>query len=151
VGTVNGYRERAITYAGPRVEGGRLLKEYLISATEQAPSAGVVEAGRASVARSLAASAPPGAAAFSVIHEGEDACYYLAYWWAEGCILHGHAESAPLDAPDQTAALWPHAIACTWELVPVAHESQAWVRHVLKATAAPDLDQWASDGWSGSA
>lgn len=148
---MNGYKERAIKYMGHRVEDGRLVKEYAIAASGPEPSGSVMEAGRESVASSLAAHAPAAAPAFSVIHEGEDACYYLAYWWAEGCILHGHARTAPLDAPNKSAPLWAHAMACTWELVPVAHESQAWVRHVLKTTGEPAMEAWASDGWSGSA
>lgn len=105
VGAVNGYSERVIKYAGPRVQDGRLLKEYLISARALEPASVVVHAGRSAVAASLAASAPAGAPAFCVIHEGEDACYYLAYWWAQGCILHGRADTARLDAPDDTSPL----------------------------------------------
>jgi hypothetical protein len=151
VPSVSGYEERVIRYVGYRREGGRLLKEYTLAASGESPAPAVLAAGRAAVALSLERVAPPAAPAFSVIHEGEDACYYLAYWWAEGCILHGEAKTAPLATPNRTSALWPHAIACTWELVPVAHEGQAWVRHVLKAPGEPAMDAWAADGWSGSA
>jgi hypothetical protein len=148
---VSGYEERAIRYVGYRRDGERLLKEYTIAAAGDSPSPAVVAAGRSAIARSLEQAAPAAAPAFSVIHEGEDACYYLAYWWAEGCILHGVAKIARLDNPYETSPLWPHAVACTWELVPVAHEGQAWVRHVLKAPGEPAMEAWASDGWSGNA
>lgn len=110
---MSNYRERVILFTGHHVVGDRLLKEYTVAAVGQAPSAAVVEAGRASVASSLAASAPPGAPAFSVIHAGEDACFYVAYWWAEGCILHCHAESAPLETPALTVPFRAQAVGCT--------------------------------------
>ncbi|MDX3248064.1 hypothetical protein PV408_41475 [Streptomyces sp. ME18-1-4] len=69
-------------------------------------------------------------------------------------VLHfrGAAAGQPvLGCPDDdpTHFVVPHRpwIGCVWELPPILHERDAWVRHMLAPTAPdiPDLDAYLAD------
>lgn len=93
---------------------------------------------------------PP--AAFIVIHRGGDGAAYLnAYSWVWDNVLHmrGAAAAQPeLGCPDDdpTHFITPDRrwIGCVWELAPIQHERNAWVRHMLTPDQ-PDLDGYLTD------
>ncbi|HEY1627546.1 MAG TPA: hypothetical protein VGG16_27520 [Streptosporangiaceae bacterium] len=93
---------------------------------------------------------PP--AGFVVLHRGGDGAAYLnAYTWVWDNVLHmrGAAAAQPeLGCPDGNPAhfmvLDRPWIGCVWELPPIQHERNAWVRHML-APANPDLDGYLAD------
>ena len=93
---------------------------------------------------------PP--AGFVVLHRGGDGAAYLnAYTWVWDNVLHmrGAAAAQPaLDCPDDDPThfmvLDRPWIGCVWEIPPIQHERNAWVRHML-APDAPDLDGYLAD------
>lgn len=93
---------------------------------------------------------PP--AAFVVLHRGgDDGAYVNAYTWAWDNALHyGNAVAGQpaLGCPDRdpTHFVRPERplIGCVWELPPILHERDAWVRHML-APDQPDLDAYLAD------
>ncbi|MFI6280122.1 hypothetical protein [Streptomyces sp. NPDC050988] len=93
---------------------------------------------------------PP--ATFVVLHRGaDDGAYLNAYSWVWDNVLHfmGAAAGQPvLGCPDRdpTHFIAPDLpwIGCVWELPPILHERDAWVRHML-APDAPDLDAYMAD------
>ncbi|WP_327678639.1 hypothetical protein [Streptomyces sp. NBC_00467] len=90
--------------------------------------------------------------AFVVLHRGEDDGAYLnAYSWVWDNAVHfaGAAAGQPvLDCPDRDSThfirLSKPWIGCVYELPPVVHERDAWVRHVL-TPERPDLDAYLAD------
>ncbi|WUF40610.1 hypothetical protein OHO28_41960 [Streptomyces europaeiscabiei] len=103
-----------------------------------------------------------------VLHRGGDSGAHLnAYSRVWDNVLHfgGAAAGQPvLGCPDGDPAL-PHFsaslepaapprhsdrpwIGCVWELQPIQHERDAWVRHVL-APEVPDLDAYVADSLPG--
>jgi hypothetical protein len=93
---------------------------------------------------------PP--AGFVVLHRGGDGAAYLnAYTWVWDNVLHmrGAAAAQPeLDCPDDDPThfmvLDRPWIGCVWEIPPIQHERNAWVRHML-APDDPDLDGYLAD------
>lgn len=93
---------------------------------------------------------PP--AAFVVLHRGgDDGAYINAYTWAWDNALHnGNAVAGQpvLGCPDRDPThfvrLERPLIGCVWELPPILHERDAWVRHML-APDRPDLGAYLAD------
>jgi hypothetical protein len=93
---------------------------------------------------------PP--ATFVVLHRGgDDGAYLNAYSWVWDNVLHFKGASAGqpvLGCPDRDPShfITPDLpwIGCVWELPPILHERDAWVRHLL-APEVPDLDAYLAD------
>ncbi|MEU8175658.1 hypothetical protein AB0C14_22505 [Microbispora hainanensis] len=93
---------------------------------------------------------PP--AAFVVLHRGgDDGAYLNTYAWAWDNVLHcgiAVAGQPVLGCPDRDPThfvrLERPLIGCVWELPPILHERDAWVRHVL-APDRPDLAAYLAD------
>jgi hypothetical protein len=93
---------------------------------------------------------PP--ATFAVIHRGADGSAYLvAYSWVWDNVLHVRSAAAaqpaldcPDDDPEHFVTLDRPWFGCVWELAPVHHERNAWVRHMLTPAVA-DLDGYLAD------
>ncbi len=82
---------------------------------------------------------------------GDGSAYVNAYSWVWDNVLHmrGAAAAQPaLDCPDDDMThfmvLDRRWIGCVWELAPLVHERDAWVRHML-APDQPDLDAYLAD------
>lgn len=80
---------------------------------------------------------------FCIVHVGQDAVWLLVDWWITGGIACQRLLSAPLAQPDAFTPASIPALACVWELVVIAHERNAWVRHML--TAEPDARGYLED------
>ncbi|MEV3988080.1 hypothetical protein AB0J57_04160 [Streptomyces sp. NPDC049837] len=93
---------------------------------------------------------PP--ASFTVLHRGgDDGAYLNTYSWVWDNVLHcsiAVAGQPSLGCPDRDPThfvpLERPWIGCVWELPPLAHERDAWVRHIL-APDRPDLDAYMAD------
>ncbi|EHK64266.1 hypothetical protein [Achromobacter arsenitoxydans] len=68
---------------------------------------------------------------FCIAHVGEEAVWLLVDWWMSGGIVCQRMLSAPLAQPDHFSPVSAPALACVWELTVIAHERDAWVRHML--------------------
>jgi hypothetical protein len=92
------------------------------------------------------------AATFMVLHRGGNGAAYLnAYNWVWDNVLHMSGAAAaepalncPDDDPTNFMVLDSKWIGCVYELPPLVHERDAWVRHVL-APDQPDLDGYLAD------
>ena len=99
-------------------------------------------------------STPP--AGFVVLHRGGDGAAYLnAFTWVWDNVLHmrGAAAAQPaLGCPDNDPThfmpLDRPLIGCVWELPPIQHERDAWVRHMLMPSVA-DLNGYLGDTMPG--
>lgn len=119
-------------------------KAYLIEA-ERLASADLITAAQQHCARHLPqamAATQHHGAAFAVLHAGADANWLLLDWWTDGDILSQTLWRADRDETRFLPVPGP-ALACVWELTVLAHERDAWVRHMLRAD--PDPAGWRAD------
>lgn len=78
---------------------------------------------------------------FLILHEGEMGAWLLLDWWAHGDIL---CQRLSLDAGTGFAPVDDRPLAaCVWELPIIAHERDAWVRHMMDGT--PDAQAYLAD------
>ncbi|WNZ07537.1 hypothetical protein [Streptomyces sp. 11x1] len=147
------FTEKLLTVPPPVEAAGRRIKRYHVTADPDGIAPEVAEAAYALLPALLPepdGTTPP--ATFVVLHRGGDTGAYLnVYSWVWDNVLHfaGAAAGQPvLGCPDTdpthfvaTDRPW---IGCVWELPPIQHERDAWVRHVL-APELPDLDAYLAD------
>jgi hypothetical protein len=136
------YRPRPARALGVWELGGMRLKVYHIGPA--APDAGRLEDVRAEAARIGPAARAEGedhGLGFVVIHDGEVGTWLLLDWWAHGDIL---CQRLSLDDGGGFASVDDRPLtACVWELPFLAHERDAWVRHMM--TGAPDPAAYLAD------
>lgn len=140
------YRTRAIRPLGVRTVNGWQIKVHGIAASGQTPRPAVIDAANALAARVLPKrSGPKGldGYGFLIIHEGESACYYLLFCWSGEIFLSNHIFIAPLGNPMAGRPVQPGVFPCAWELVPIAHEREAWVSAML--ADGPDPERYLAD------
>ncbi|MFJ1300635.1 hypothetical protein ACILG0_11750 [Pseudomonadota bacterium AL_CKDN230030165-1A_HGKHYDSX7] len=80
---------------------------------------------------------------YVIVHVGEEAVWLLVDWWISGGIVCQRMLSAPLARPTQFEPVTAPALACVWEFAVIAHEREAWIRHMLRA--APDARGYLDD------
>ncbi|MFG1810138.1 hypothetical protein [Streptomyces sp. NPDC049040] len=146
------FREKFLTVPPPIEVAGRHVKRYHVTADPDGIAPDVEKAAYAILPDLLPeADGTPGAA-FVVLHRGgDDGAYLNAYTWAWDNALHfaGATAGQPfLGCPDRDPThfvpLESRLIGCVWELPPILHERDAWVRHVLTPDR-PDLAGWLHD------
>ncbi len=83
---------------------------------------------------------------FLGIHDGRDSNFVFVSWWEnENELQHRIFFSAP-DRPGELRAASPQEpIACVWDLGVIAHEREAWIRHVLSPPGGGDADGYLAD------
>ena len=146
------FREKFLTVPAPIEVGGRRVKRYHVTADPAGIAPDVEKAAYAMLPDLLPEPDGTPGAAFVVLHRGgDDGAYLNAYTWAWDNALHfsGAAAGQPvLGCPDldptHFVRLEPRLIGCVWELPPILHERDAWVRHVLTPDR-PDLAGYAND------
>ncbi len=154
------FKEKLLTSLPPIAAGGRQFKRYYVT-SETAPVSGDIEAAAFEILPRLLPEADgTPAAGFVVLHRGGDGAAYLnAYTWVWDNVLHMRAAAAaqpvlgcPDDDPTHFVVLDRPWIGCVWELPPIQHERDAWVRHMLVPDVA-DLNGYLADakpdGWTG--
>ncbi|WP_327352100.1 hypothetical protein [Streptomyces sp. NBC_01304] len=146
------FEEKHLWTPPPIEAGGRRIKRYHVSADPAGIAPDVEEAAYKILPTLLPEPDGTPPATFVVLHRGTDTGAYLnAYSWAWDNVLHfaGAAAGQPaLDCPDLDPTHFVVAktpwIGCVWEIPPITHERDAWVRHML-APEKPDLDAYIAD------
>jgi len=146
------FAEKFLTAPPPVEVGGRHIKRYHVTSDPAGIEPALEKAAYAILPELLPAPDGTPPATFVVLHRGgDDGAYLNAYSWAWDNALHfrGAAAGQPfLGCPDRDPAhfvvLEPQLIGCVWELPPILHERDAWVRHML-APERPDLTAYLTD------
>ena len=147
------YRTRTIGPLGIEARDGWRIKVYGIAYDRKAPRSELVDAATA-VAFEVLPTPPASETRYAVgflgVHDGRGENFVFVDWWEHENELHHHVFFSPSAEP---AGLRPAVdgdpIACVWDLAVVAHERDAWVRHVLASEAGPDFDAYLADQLSG--
>ncbi|MFI9100411.1 hypothetical protein ACIGXA_07780 [Streptomyces fildesensis] len=144
------YRPRALSTLAPESEHGWTVKRYTVSSFRDVPAPDILEFARRGVRLSLPDPYPGlPSHAFSVVHEDEDACYVVVGWWSRNrVILHTRTWLADWDALSTPVEAPAYATACIWEMAAMAHERDAWVRHVV-VPERPDFPAYLASAVSG--
>jgi hypothetical protein len=146
------FREKLLTVPPPIEVGGRYVKRYHVTDDPDGMASDVQDAAYRILPTLLPDPDGTPPATFVVLHRGGDSGAYLnVYSWVWDNVLHfrGAAAGQPvLGCPDRdpthfvpTGQPW---IGCVWELPPIQHERDAWVRHLL-APDTPDLAAYLVD------
>jgi hypothetical protein len=148
------FTEKFLRTRPPVEVGGRSIKRYHVTPGPEAVEPDVEQAALAILPRLLPEPDGTPPATFVVIHRsrGDNAAYLNAYTWVWDNVLHLRAAAAAqpaLGCPDADPTNFMVIedrpwIGCVWELPPIAHERDAWVRHMLLPDK-PDLDAYLAD------
>ncbi|QFR02107.1 hypothetical protein F9278_44835 [Streptomyces phaeolivaceus] len=148
-----GHHERVVRAAGTREAGGHVVKAYAL----EAPGRGVTEqditAALGIVAAHLELGRVRGSLGLAVLilHAGGDGDYVLVHSWIEGHMSDLAVFTGPAGRPDQLRPGRTGLAPCVWEAAILAHERDAFSRHVLDGSGplANRLTLWASDTLTG--
>ncbi|MFD7443192.1 hypothetical protein [Streptomyces sp. NPDC059909] len=146
------FAEKLLRVPPPIEAGGRSVKRYHVTADPDGIDPAVEKAAYDFLPELLPDPDGTPPATFVVLHRGaDDGAYLNAYSWVWDNVLHfaGAAAGQPvLGCPDldpthfvRTVSPW---IGCVWELPPIQHERDAWVRHML-APDRPSLAAYLAD------
>ncbi|MCM2420585.1 hypothetical protein [Streptomyces sp. RKAG293] len=146
------FTEKLLRVLPPVEVGGRSIKRYHVTADPAGIEPEVEKAAYAILPELLPEPDGTPQATFIVLHRGgDDGAYLNAYSWAWDNALHfaGAAGGQPVlgcadNDPTHFVRLEPTLIGCVWELAPLLHERDAWVRHML-APDRPDLAAYLAD------
>lgn len=146
------FKEKLLSSLPPVAAGGRDYKRYYITPEAVGVTPDVEKAALALLPELLPEldATPP--AGFVVLHRGGDgAAYVIAYTWVWDNVLHTRAAAAgqpelgcPDEDPTHFMPLEQRWIGCVWEMAPIRHERDAWVRHMLMPEVA-DLAGYLAD------
>lgn len=146
------YAARRVAALGTWRCGDWRIKKYAIAYRREAARRELAEAAEATAPGILPAPAVTPArygAGFLGIHDGRDGNLVFIDWWEQENELHHHAFFSTTADPGSLRPGTPaDPIACVWDLSVIAHEREAWIRHVL-ATGVPDLDAYLEDQLDG--
>ncbi|MFD9451873.1 hypothetical protein ACFWBC_02085 [Streptomyces sp. NPDC059985] len=145
-----GHHERTARSAGTRQVGGHLVKTYSL----QAPGRTVTEQDIAAALRITEAHLGLGRTrgslglAVLILHAGADGDYVLVHNWIEGHMSDLAVFMGPAGQPDQ---LRPGLAPCVREAAILAHERDAFSRHVLdgSGTITSRPAAWGTDTLTG--
>lgn len=154
-GPAMAFEEKNLLALEPVEIAGRHVKRYHVTADPAGIEPEVEKAAYALLPELLPEPDGTPAASFVVLHRGDDTGAYLnVYSWVWDNVLHfagAAAGQAALDCPDTDPTHFVRIdpgvrnwIGCVWELAPLGHEREAWVRHML-TPAAPDLAGYLAD------
>ena len=83
---------------------------------------------------------------FLGINDGNGMCQVFLDLWAEQNELHHYVQISPKDRPQAlTDPPEDYNSVCVWDLAVQCHERNAWVGHVLRNPAGPDIDSYLAD------
>lgn len=146
------FKEKLLSSLPPVEAGGRRYKRYYVTSETAVITAEVEKAafGLLPELVPVADGTPP--AGFVVLHRGGDgAAYMCVYTWVWDNVLHMRSAAAaqralgcPDDDPTHFLPLDQRWIGCVWELAPIDHERNAWVRHMLMPDVG-DLNGYLGD------
>jgi len=149
------FTEKLLRVPPPIEVGGRRIKRYHVAADPAGIDPRVEKAAYAILPGLLPDPDGTPPATFVVLHRGgDDGAYLNAYSWVWDNVLHfaGAAAGQPVlgcpnSDPTHFVPLDRGLIGCVWELPPILHERDAWVRHMLAPDDPdrPDLDAYLAD------
>ncbi|MFD8302890.1 hypothetical protein ACFV29_11135 [Streptomyces sp. NPDC059690] len=146
------FTEKLLTVLPPIEVAGRHVKRYHVTADPAGIASDVAKAAYEILPELLPEPDGTPPVTFVVVHRGnDDGAYLNAYSWVWDNVLH-YANAAAgqpvLGCPDRdpTHFVRPELpwIGCVFELPPIQHERNAWVRHML-VPDVPDLTAYLSD------
>lgn len=137
------FREKLLSSLPPIEAAGRHYKRYYVTSAVAVITPEVEKAALELLPELVPEMDGTPPAGFVVLHRGGDgAAYVNAYTWVWDNVLHMRGAAAaqaalgcPDDDPAHFMALDRPWIGCVWELPPIQHERDAWVRHML----VPDM------------
>lgn len=125
------------------------LKVYGIAYERDLPDNVLLEAARAAADEHLPSPAVTDrryGVGFLGAHQGKEGNFVFVDWWADQTDLHHCVFYSSLENPGQLRpAKFGEPIACVWDIAVIAHERQAWLKHVLKRDDGPDLDAYLNE------
>lgn len=133
--------ERFLRVPPPAVVGARSVKRYHVNVQDESIESDVLEAAYEFLPRLLPPADEDGpAGSFVVVHRATRGAFVNAYSWVWSNVLYCRTAAAgePYcectdDDPTNFREVTKPLIGCVWELAPLGHERDAWVRHVLRA------------------
>lgn len=150
------FKEKLLSSLPPVEVGGRRYKRYYVTSAAAVITPEVEKAALALLPELAPETDGTPPAGFVVLHRGGDGAAYLnAYTWVWDNVLHMRGAAAaqralgcPDEDPTHFMALDRPWIGCVWELPPIQHERDAWVRHMLVSDVA-DLAGYLADTMPG--
>ncbi|MFI0545224.1 hypothetical protein ACH3VS_40985 [Streptomyces sp. WSLK1-3] len=138
---------------GIREAAGHLVKVYALEAPGRTVTGQDAEAGLRIAARHLELGPLRGSLGLAVliVHAGGDGDYVLVHSWIEGDMADLAIYSGPAGRPDALRPGRAGLAPCVWEAAVLAHERDAYSRHVLDGTGplAERLTAWGADTVAG--
>ena len=147
------FTEKFLRVRPPIEVAGRIVKRYHVTPGPEVVEPDIEQAAYAILPELLPDPDGTPPATFVVVHRsrGDNAAYLNAYSWVWDNVLHFRAAAAaqpqlgcPDADPTHFVVLDRPWIGCVWELPPIAHERDAWVRHMLLPDK-PDLCAYLAD------
>ncbi len=143
------YAPRPVRPMGVRSFGDWRLKLYGIAYGRDEPRSELVQAAAQAAESTLPVPARGDdryGLGFLGIHDGRDSSFVFVSWWENENELQHRVFYAAPDRPGALRAATPHEpIACVWDLSVIAHEREAWIRHVLSRVGGADRDAYLAD------
>jgi hypothetical protein len=138
---------------GVREAAGHLVKVYALAAPGRTVSDQDAAAGLRIAARHLELGPLRGSLGLAVliVHAGGDGDYVLVHSWIEGVMADLAIFAGPAGEPDALRPGRAGLAPCVWEAAVLAHERDAYSRHVLDGTGplADRLAAWGADTIAG--
>ncbi|MET8677861.1 hypothetical protein ABZW18_09775 [Streptomyces sp. NPDC004647] len=149
----DGHHARTTRALGTREAGGHLVKMYALEALGRA----VTERDEAVALRIAGAHLELGRArgslglAVLIVHAGGDGDYVLVSSWIEGYMTDLAVFVGPAGQPERLRPGRVGLAPCVWEAAVLAHERDAFTRHVLDGSGrvADRLAAWGADVMEG--
>lgn len=149
-----GHHGRTARAMGAQDIGGHLVKVYAL----EAPGRALTEQDIASAVRIARGHLELGrnrgslGLAVLIVHAGGDGDYVLVHTWIEGYMSDLAVFNGPAGQPDQLRPGRTGLAPCVWEAAVLAHERDAYARHVLdgSGTLTDRLAAWNADTLAGS-
>lgn len=147
------YAPRPVRPRGVQTFGDWALKLYGIAYAGDEPGPELIEAALGA-AESALAETPLSDGRYGLgflgIHEGRDGNFVFVSWWENENELHHRVFFSTPQLPGQLRPARPdEPIACVWDLSVIAHEREAWVRHMLANPRGADAEAYLADVLSG--
>ncbi|MFI2436764.1 hypothetical protein [Streptomyces sp. NPDC018693] len=139
---------------GTRQAAGHLVKTYALEAPGRTVTADDAEAALRIAGAQLALGPQRGSLGLAVLiaHAGGDGDYVLVHTWIEGYMSDLAVFTGPAGKPELLRPGRSGLAPCVWEAALLAHEREAFSRHVLDGTGplADRLAVWSEDTLEGT-
>lgn len=150
----DGHHARAVRPLGAHRAAGHLVKAYAIEAPGRTVTARDAGEALRIAEHHLALGPARGSLGLAVllVHAGGDGDYVLVHTWIEGHMADLAVFTGPAGEPDLLRPGRAGLAPCVWEAAVLAHEREAFSRHVLDGTGplAGRLAAWTADTVEGS-